>query len=366
MSKEVLISLLKNESRGLFKLKESNRLWHIPVLAMFATGIPLLIGYFMNNLSAGLLSCMAGLVILYLPTSLPTAQRMIMMLVCSFGFMISFATGIMFSFNYIVASVVYGIFVVAVYWLTLYFSMAPPGSFFFIMINTMMFNLPFQLETIATRIGYFVMGTLFACTLALIYCFIVGNRYTKLNAPKLIKIVSKKKQIDDLVSALIVGFFMVVANIIGKLLKLDNPYWIPISCLAILQGITVYHVWQRALHRIAGTFIGMILCWALISISQDPLYLCVCIMILQFIVELFVTRNYAIAAIFITALTVLLAETGSELINSPNVLMKSRMLDIVIGSLIGAVGGWFLHHQYLKVSTRDRIRRTILFMKRKV
>jgi len=363
MSKQVFISFLKDESRGLFKLKKTDRLWHIPVLAMLATGVPLLIGYFLNNLSAGLLSCLAGLVILYLPTNLPTAQRMIMMLVCSFGFMISFSIGIIFSFNYIVSSVVFGF--VAVYWLSLFFRMAPPGSFFFIMINAMMINIPFDAATIPTRIGYFALGTIFACTLALIYCFIVGDKYNKHTIPITFDKVPKKKKIDYLVRALIVGFFMFIANVVGNALHFNNPYWIPISCLAILQGITVYHVWQRALHRIAGTFIGMALCWILISISQDALYLCICIMILQFVIELFITRNYAIAVIFITALTVLLAEAGGTLIHTPNILMQSRLLDIIIGSLIGAVGGWFLHHQYLRTQTRDQIRKTIVYVKRK-
>ena len=79
--------------RSLFELRQTERLWHIPLLASLCTGIPLLIGLYFQNISYGILACTAGLVILYLPSA-GLAQRMITMLACSFGFMISFAIGI--------------------------------------------------------------------------------------------------------------------------------------------------------------------------------------------------------------------------------------------------------------------------------
>jgi len=333
-------------------------------MAMFAIGVPLLTGWYFDNLQAGLLACLAGLVILYLPSNLPTPQRMFIMLVCSFGFMFSFVVGVIFSFNYIVSALVFGLFATAIHWLSLYFSMPPPGSFFFIMIASMASNTPFDFDTIATRIGYFVLGTMFACTLALIYSFIVGRKYLSKTPIRIIQSVPLKTQIDYLIRSIIVGVFMLISLLVGNVLHFNNPYWIPISCMAIMQGISLYHVWQRALQRIAGTFIGIGVCWALISISQAPLYLCICIMLLQFIIEIFISRNYAIAVIFITALTVLLAEAGSPLIHSPNALIQARLIDIVIGSLLGGIGGWLLHHEYLRHQTVDRFRTTRILLKR--
>ncbi|UVD79044.1 FUSC family protein [Myroides albus] len=360
MKDNFFVTLVRQESKTLFKLKHSERLWHIPLMAMLATGIPLLTGWYFDNLQAGLLACLAGLVILYLPSNIPTPQRMVTMLVCSFGFMLSFAVGITFSFNLYLSAVAFGIFTTAVHWLTLYFNTRPPGSFFFIMVASMSSNMPFELATIPTRLGYVVMGTMFACTLALIYSIIVGKKYNSTKRIQLIKPVPIKEQLDYLIRAIIVGSFMFIALMVGNLLKFDNPYWIPISCAAIMQGISLYHVWQRALQRITGTFIGLALCWILISISDSPLYFCICIMFLQFVIEMFISRNYAVAVIFITALTVLLAEAANPIITTPNILIKTRFIDIVIGSLIGGVGGWFLHHEYLRNQTRDRLRTTRL------
>ncbi|MGG5577242.1 FUSC family protein [Myroides sp. C15-4] len=365
MSSNLFVQLIKQESKNLFQLKHSDRLWHVPFMAMFAIGVPLLTGWYFDNLQAGLLACLAGLVILYVPAHLPTPQRMFIMLVCSFGFMFSYVVGVIFSFNYLVSAVVFGLFATAVHWISLYFSMPPPGSFFFIMIASMASNTPFDFDTIATRIGYFVLGTIFACTLALIYSFIIGRRYLPQTPVRIIPVVPIKTQMDYLIRALIVGAFMFISLLLGNLLHFNNPYWIPISCLAIMQGISLYHVWQRALHRIAGTFIGIGLCWALISISQEPLYLCICIMLLQFIIEIFISRNYTFAVVFITALTVLLAEAGSPLIHAPNTLIQSRLIDIIIGSLLGGIGGWLLHHEYIRHHTVDQIRSTRIVWKRK-
>ncbi|MEK6493571.1 FUSC family protein [Myroides odoratimimus] len=365
MKNNFFVNLLQQESKTLFKLKHSERLWHIPLMAMLATGLPLLTGWYCDNLQAGLLACLAGLVILYLPSNIPTPQRMITMLVCSFGFMLSFAVGISFSFNFIASAIAFGIFVTAIHWVNLYFNTRPPGSFFFIMVASMSSNMPFNLETIPTRLGYVVMGTMFACTLALIYSVLVGKKYNSKTTIRLVRPVPVKDQFDYLVKSVIVGTFMCISLLVGHLLKFDNPYWIPISCAAIMQGISLYHVWQRALQRIAGTFIGLGLCWALISISTAPLYLCICIMVLQFIIEMFISRNYAVAVIFITALTVLLAEAGNPIITTPNVLIQARFIDIVIGSIIGGIGGWFLHHEYLRKQTRDSLRTTRLQLLKK-
>ena len=90
--------LFVSEIKALFELKKTERLWHIPVLASLCVGIPLLVGYYFNRLDYGILACIAGLVILYMPSA-TVARRMITLLACSFGFMVSFFIGVCFSFN---------------------------------------------------------------------------------------------------------------------------------------------------------------------------------------------------------------------------------------------------------------------------
>lgn len=345
--------LLIREVKSLFELKETERLWHIPILASLCVGLPLLIGYSLDKLDYGLLSCMAGLVILYLPTT-TVARRMITMLACSFGFMISFVVGICFSFNPILSSVVLGLFALSVHWVANYFGMKPPGSFFFIMIASIASCMPFNLMTIPTRVGLIGMGAMLASLLALFYSLYI----TKKHPPKTELIVVRKSNYTTLFESAIVGFFIFLSVLIGHLFKLNNPYWLPISCAAVMQGASFQHVGQRSFQRVLGTFIGLGLAWMLLLLKMTPLTICICIMVLQFIIEMLVVRHYGLAVIFITPLTLFLAEAGSAMTVDPTALISVRFMDILFGSIIGAIGGWFLHHEQLRHKAERKIRKT--------
>jgi uncharacterized membrane protein YccC len=101
--------------------------------------------------------------------------------------------------------------------------------------------------------------------------------------------------------------------IIGHLLKFENTYWISIAAVAIIQGRNFEHVRQRNTHRILGTFIGIGLAWLILLFDPEKIVMILIITVLQFIIELLVVRNYGFAVVFITPLTILLAETASEI-----------------------------------------------------
>lgn len=345
--------IIRHEIKSLFELKKTERLWHIPVLASLCVGIPLLAALYFGRLDFGLLACMGGLVILYMPAG-PVDKRMITLVACSFGFMASYAIGITFSFNPLLSALFIGLFAMGVHWVTSYFRLPPPGSFFFIMLASIGSCAPFHLHTIPHRIGLIGMGTMFACTLALFYSLYITRKLPPKKDPPLVR----KEEYADIVKSLIVGAFAGISILIPQLLKLDNPYWVPISSMAVMQGVDVRHVWQRSFQRILGTFAGMGLTWLLLLLRLDALGICIAILILQFIVEMFIVRHYALTVFFITPMTVFLAEAGSAMTEDPRMLVELRVLDIVIGSLIGAVGGWFLHHRQIQEQTRRRIRVT--------
>lgn len=121
-------NIILNWFGSLFELKQTARLWHIALLASLCSGIPL-IGLYFQHLSYGILASTAALVILYLPSA-NLAQRMITMLACSFGFMISFAIGIIFSFNPLISAVVLALLAFGVQWTATYFRMKLPAVSF--------------------------------------------------------------------------------------------------------------------------------------------------------------------------------------------------------------------------------------------
>ncbi|KIC93021.1 FUSC family protein [Flavihumibacter solisilvae] len=345
---------------SLFEVRQTERLWHIPLLASLCAGIPLAAGLYFGQLRYGILASTAALVILYLPAS-TVAHRMITMLACSFGILVCFTTGIIFSFNEIVSSIVFGVLSFAIQWVANYFRMKPPGSFFFIMIAAIASCNPFDAATIPAKVGIVGMGTMLACVLAFTYSLYIVRRIPA--GTEVIQI--KRKPYHNTVESAIMGVFMGLSLVIAHLLKWQNPYWVPISCLAVLQGVSLHHVWQRSLHRILGTFVGLGITWLILHLPITPLFICISIFVLQFMVEMLIVRHYGLAVVFITPLTIFLAEAGSAMTTDPNVLIPARMLEIAVGSVIGAFAGWFIHHEQLRERAARHLRKTrVMIMKK--
>ena len=86
-------------------------------------------------------------------------------------------------------------------------------------------------------------------------------------------------------------------------------------------------------HRIVGTFIGIGLCWIILQISDTPLSICISIFVLLYIAEALIIKNYALAIIFITPMTILLAEIGTSFTANTAIIVPARFLDITIGEV---------------------------------
>lgn len=350
---------LNNHVKSLIELKKTERLWHFPFLAGTCIGICLFFGWYFEKPAYGNIASMGALVILYF-TQAPLAKRMIHLCVCAFGFTLAFALGSVFSFNPYVSALALGFIAFLSHLVTSYFDVPPPRNFFFIMIGAVAISLPFEVEAIPVRIGLVSMGAMISVLLAFIYSVLIAK---KAEVPRT-RIAQKKKRYTRIVESLILALAMFLALLIAHFLEVESPYWIPISALSIMQGKDLLHTRQRNLHRIFGTFIGMGLTWAILILEPRGLALVFIIAGLQFLVELIIVRNYGLAVIFITPLTIFLAENSAGIHFNINVLMEARILDTVIGSLIGLGAGWFLHHQNLVSSLEKRIRGTKLKVKR--
>lgn len=351
---------VRREWIALFELKKTERLWHIPVLASFCVGVPLLIGYFSGALENALIACLGGLVILYLPAT-SIAHRMLTIAVCSFGLMCSYAMGIVFSFHPVISALALGLFAFTIHWVVNFIQLRPPGNFFFIMLASIASCSPFDLSRIPLKMGLIGLGTMLATILALLYSlWIVPRNGIKENAPRL-----PKNKYDRITESTVVGFFIGGALLVAHALQLENPYWVPISCLAVLQGVSTKQIWQRSVQRILGTVIGMGLAYILLLFKLSNLELIIGILVLQFIVEMLIVRHYGLAVIFITPLTLFLADAGNAVVKTPNELIGVRLFDIVLGSIIGAIGGYFLYHQKLKRTANRQLRKTKIVLHRR-
>lgn len=335
----------------LLEFKQTERKWYFPVLAALCIGSCLFIGYFLGKPGYGSLSSLGALTILYF-TSAPITQRMVHLAICAFGIVFSFTISSFFSLNAYVAAFSLGIIAFLAHFLTSYFKIPPPGNFFFIMVAAMASTFTFDPELIPVRVGLVAMGAILSCSLAFLYSVFI-EKSKVVTVPRR---TFNKRRYTKFVESTIIGVFMALTLITGHLLKFNNTYWISIAAVAIVQGRNFEHVRQRNMHRILGTFIGIVLTWLILWFRPEKIIMIVIITVLQFIIELLIVRNYGFAVAFITPLTILLAETGSEVYHPVEQLMHARLLDTIIGSLIGLAAGFFLHHQQIINNLEKNIR----------
>ncbi|MFV0280225.1 MAG: FUSC family protein [Rhodoblastus sp.] len=137
--------------------------------------------------------------------------------------------------------------------------------------------------------------------------------------------------------ALRVGAAALISGGIGALMGLDRAYWaIAASVLMLYQGLDFTRAMQRGLERTLGTFAGLGVAAVLMSARPQGLALVAVIMSLQFLIEIVVVRNYALATIFITPIALVVAGAAAPA-GDIGALLFDRGVDTAIGCAVGLV-----------------------------
>lgn len=346
--------------RRLFAFKQTTRPWHMPVVAGLCVGVPLLFGLESGNIGAGKLASVGALVILYLQSS-SLVNRMVMLMVCGFGFIGAYALAALFSQWFWLSPLLLALSVFAIHYSLFRLNLnKPPGNFFFTMIACMAIAVPQSPEHIAENTGYLTFGVLTACFIGLVYSLITLKKEENSSN----QAVFYPNKYVNITESVIFGTVTGISLLAAKWFQMPNPYWIPVSCMAVMQGISTSQVFTRAVQRILGTVFGLALAWCVLQLHLSVWSICVCILLLQVVVEFLVVRNYAIAVVFISMLTIFLAEPNISLMQNPGLLIRARLLDTLTGSCFGAVGGWLLYHEQLHFFSKRQMRKSELVLRK--
>ncbi len=350
-----LIELIRAEWQHLTAITPSNRRWQLPFAGALASALPLMVGAFFGHLEYGLISSFGGLVFLYQPHT-RLSHRMVTMMACSFGMAACYALGLIAHFLPLTQAGVLGIIAMLVTMVCRFYRVGPPGSLFFVMAAAIAVYTPGVVEDIPLRVGLLTMGALLGSLIAFLYSLYILRLEAPDPTPALHAPTFDFVVFDSVVS----GGFVALSLVLAQALQLDRPYWVPISCLAVIQGASLRAVWNRQLHRVLGTAAGMVLAWGVLSLPLSPWSVALLVFILVFIIESTIVRHYGFAVLFITPLTILLAEAAT-LAHLPAAaeLIQSRFIDTLLGCLVGLAGGICLHSRHFRAALGPLLRRLL-------
>jgi uncharacterized membrane protein YccC len=347
-------AIVKDEFRHLAAVNPSDRLWQMPVAAALASGLPLLVGAAFDHLEFGLVSSLGGLVFLYLPPT-PLSHRMVFLMAASFGLSACYALGLLSHFVPVLMMPVLVFIAILVTMLCRFYQVGVPGSLFFILAAAIAAYSPVPIAQIPLMVGLLTMGTVLACLIAFFY----SVHTLRLRAPVAVQPLPAPTFDFVIFDSVVIGLCVGVSLALAQLLQMEKPYWVPVSCLAVIQGSSLRAVWTKKVHRVAGTGIGLALAWAILLLPLDKWSVAVIMMILAYIIETAVVRHYGFAVIFITPLTILLAD-APMLGHAPiGALIEARFLDTCLGSLVGLMGGIALHSPRFRAFAGPALRRLI-------
>jgi len=335
-----LTTLLRAEWQHHTRLQPTDRRWQMPFCAALATGLPLLLGAYFGHLADGLVASLGGLVFVYTPST-PLAPRMLTLMVCAFGMSACYALGLLSHWLPGLEVPVLSFIAIVVSMVCRVYALGPPGSLFFIMAACIGAYQPLQLLETPRLVGLLMLGTLLACLVAFFYSAYI----VRVQAPRPASPLPTPRFDDVVFDPVMVGLLVGASLALAHTLHLERPYWVPVSCLAVMQASTLQAVWRKQVQRIAGTALGVLLAWGVLSAPLDAWRVALLMTALAFLIESLVVRHYGLAVVFITPLTILLAE-AAQLGHGPSqaqTMLAARMLDTVLGCAMGLLGGWCLH-----------------------
>lgn len=138
------------------------------------------------------------------------------------------------------------------------------------------------------------------------------------------------------------GVVTIIAAIIAYQFELTRSYWVPLSCVAVLSGSTIVTTYHRAIQRGFGTILGILIASLILATHPSGYILVFLILLLTFITELFIVKNYGLAALFFTPNALLMAESTSHGNFSFSYFASARLIDVLVGIVIGLLGVWIV------------------------
>ncbi|MFI2607413.1 FUSC family protein [Kitasatospora sp. NPDC018619] len=133
--------------------------------------------------------------------------------------------------------------------------------------------------------------------------------------------------------ALRVGVGCAAAGWLSLALGVGRPYWAVVTAASVFQANSTLS-WQRALQRVLGNLLGLLLFTAALPVAHSgPVALIGLGLVCQFGAEATIARSYWLATVFVTPMALLMTEFAGP--QPAGTLVADRWLDTCVGALTG-------------------------------
>lgn len=338
--------LVSGEIEHLLTVNQSRRPWHMPIIAAIAISFPIFIGAYFDSVSSGIKASLGAMVILNLPFTGTLPQRLVTVMAWGFAMSLCFALGLIAQQVAFIKVPVFALIAFAIVVFGRYYQQPPPAGLFVMMSTAIALFIPVPLTQILSATGLVMLGSGFSIMMALLYSLFLLATRQRIELPRY------SYQPETISESIMVAGFVSLALSIALLLEMSYPYWAAVSCFIIIQGIHLRTMWVKQFHRLLGTLIGMGLAAWMLSWQLTSWQVAAAILIMMLCIESLVDRHYGLAVIFITPLTIFIAEYGSGLPLSEQIyqqVIHARMLDTALGCLVGIIGGLAMQSSKLRL-----------------
>jgi uncharacterized membrane protein YccC len=118
-------------------------------------------------------------------------------------------------------------------------------------------------------------------------------------------------------------------------LGIGRPYWALVTAASLYQA-NIALTWSRAVQRVVGNVVGVLVFLAVVPLAHlGPVALVLCCLAFSFGAEVLISRNYWLGSVCVTPMALLITEFAGY--QEPRALMTERVVDTVVGALVGFV-----------------------------
>ncbi|MFD8734879.1 FUSC family protein [Streptomyces sp. NPDC059618] len=126
-----------------------------------------------------------------------------------------------------------------------------------------------------------------------------------------------------------------LAGYVSLALGVGRPSWALVTAASLYQA-NVTLTWSRGVQRVTGNLLGVAAFAALLPLAHaGPAALVLCCLALNFGAEALIGRNYWLGSVCVTPMALLITEFTHA--QRPGELMTDRVLDTLVGALVGFV-----------------------------